>query len=220
MSAVNRIDPLLMRTRVKICGITRVEDAAAVVQSGADALGLVFYPKSPRFVDTALARVIAESVSPFVTVVGLFVNAGPETIHQVIESVPLGLLQFHGDEDNATCKSFGLPFIKSIAMRDGIDVLSDMERYPDAAGFLLDAWQPQSHGGGGATFDWQFIPESSPAPLILAGGLTPENVSLAINTSRPYAVDVSSGVESGKGIKSAAKIAAFMRGVEDSDTGG
>ena len=209
-----------MRTRVKICGITRVEDAAAVVQSGADALGLVFYPQSPRCVDIAVARKIVESVPPFVTVVGLFVNAAPHAIHQVVNSVPLGLLQFHGDEDNTLCKSFGLPFIKSIAMRDGIDVLSRMERYPDAAGFLLDAWQPQSHGGGGETFDWQCIPESSPVPLILAGGLTPENVTVAINTSRPYAVDVSSGVESGKGIKSAAKIAAFMRGVENSDTGG
>lgn len=209
-----------MRTRVKICGITRVEDAAAVVQSGADALGLVFYPKSPRFAEIGRAREIAESVPPFVTVVGLFVDAAPDAIQQVIEHVPLGLLQFHGDEDNATCKSFGLPFIKSIAMRAGIDVLSRMGRYPDAAGFLLDAWQPQSHGGGGETFDWQCIPESSPAPLILAGGLTPDNVTRAINTSRPYAVDVSSGVESGKGIKSAAKIAAFMQGVEDSDTGG
>jgi phosphoribosylanthranilate isomerase len=209
-----------MRTRVKICGITRIQDAAAVVQSGADALGLVFYPKSPRCVDTTVARQIAESVSPFVTIVGLFVNAAPNAIHEVIKSVPLGLLQFHGDEENATCKSFGLPFIKSIAMRDGIDVLSRMQLYPDAAGFLLDAWQPQSHGGGGETFDWQCIPESAPKPLILAGGLTPGNVTLAINTSRPYAVDVSSGVESGKGIKSAAKIAAFMQGVENSDTGG
>jgi phosphoribosylanthranilate isomerase len=209
-----------MRTRVKICGITRIEDATTVVQCGADALGLVFYPKSPRFIETAIARKIAESVSPFVTVVGLFVNAEPGTIQAILDNVPLGLLQFHGNEDNTLCKSFGLPFIKSIAMRDGIDVLSRMEQYPDASGFLLDAWQPQSHGGGGETFDWQFIPKSSPSPLILAGGLTPENVSLAIHTSRPYAVDVSSGVESGKGIKSAAKIAAFMRGVGNSGTGG
>ena len=216
---MNEIDPKLTRTRVKICGITRVEDAVSVVQYGADALGLVFYPKSPRYTDIARAREIVESASPFVTIVGLFVNAAKDAIHQVVENVPLGLLQFHGDEDNALCKSFGLPFIKSIAMRDGFDVLSHMEHYPDAAGFLLDAWQPQSHGGGGEPFDWQLIPESSPKPLILAGGLTPENVTMAINTSRPYAVDVSSGVESGKGIKSAAKIAAFMQGVEDSGTG-
>jgi len=208
------------RTRVKICGITRIEDAAAVVQHGADALGLVFYPKSPRYIDTTRAREIAESVAPLVTVVGLFVNADPDRIRQVIETVPVGLLQFHGDEENDLCKSFGLPFIKSIAMREGMDAVSRIDRYPDAAGFLLDAWQPQSHGGGGEAFDWKAVPESFPAPLILAGGLTPGNVTTAITTVRPYAVDVSSGVESAKGIKSADKIAAFMRGVEDSDTGG
>jgi phosphoribosylanthranilate isomerase len=208
------------RTRVKICGITRVEDAAAVVQYGADALGLVFYPQSPRYIDTARAREIAESVAPFVTVVGLFVNATPDNIRQIIDTVPVGLLQFHGNEDNDLCKSFGLPFIKSIAMQEGMDTGPRMERYPDAAGFLLDAWQPQSHGGGGETFDWKTIPESFPAPMILAGGLTPGNLSTAIKMTRPYAVDVSSGVESAKGIKSADKIAAFMQGVEDSDTGG
>ena len=210
----------MKRTRVKICGITRVADAAAVVQYGADALGLVFYPKSPRYIDTARAREIAESVAPFVTVVGLFVNATAENIRQVIETVPVRLLQFHGDEDNDLCKSFGLPFIKSIAMQAGMDAESRMKIYPDASGFLLDAWQPQSHGGGGELFDWNAIPESSPAPLILAGGLTPGNVATAIATTRPYAVDVSSGVETAKGIKSADKIAAFMQGVEDSDTGG
>ncbi|MEN8206547.1 MAG: phosphoribosylanthranilate isomerase [Pseudomonadota bacterium] len=210
----------MKRTRVKICGITRVEDAAAVVQYGADALGLVFYPKSPRCVDITRAREIAGSVAPFVTVVALFVNAAPDYIRRIIESVPVGLLQFHGDEDNGACKSFGLPFIKSIAMQEGMNAGSLMERYPDAAGFLLDAWQPQSHGGSGETFDWSTVPESSPGPLILAGGLTPGNVSTAIKTIRPYAVDVSSGVESAKGIKSADKIAAFMQGVEDSDTGG
>ena len=130
----------MKRTRVKICGITRVEDAAAAVQSGADAVGLVFYPQSPRYVDAARARIIAGSVTPFVTVVGLFVNAAADNIRQVIETVPVGLLQFHGDEDNDLCKSFGLPFIKSIAMQEGMDVGARMERYPDAAGFLLDAW--------------------------------------------------------------------------------
>jgi phosphoribosylanthranilate isomerase len=208
------------RTRVKICGITRIEDAAAAVQCGADALGLVFYPKSPRYIDRAHAREIAASIAPFVTPVGLFVNADPQSIRQIIETVPLGLLQFHGDEDNDLCNSFGLPFIKSIAMHEGMDAGSRIARYPDASGFLLDAWQPQSHGGGGKTFDWNTIPESCPAPLILAGGLTPDNVGTAITSIRPYAVDVSSGVESAKGIKSADKIAAFMRGVEDSDTGG
>ena len=210
----------MKRTRVKICGITRVEDAAAVVQYGADALGLVFYPDSPRCIDTARAREIAESVAPFVTVVGLFVNANPDSIHHIIETVPVGLLQFHGDEDNDLCNSFGRPFIKSIAIHEDLDAGSCIARYPDAAGFLLDAWQPQSHGGGGEVFDWDTIPESIPAPLILAGGLTPGNVATAITTVHPYAVDVSSGVETAKGIKSADKIAAFMQGVEDSDTGG
>ena len=207
-----------MRTRVKICGITRVEDAEAVVCHGADALGLVFYEKSPRCVGHEQARAIAATTSPFVSVVGLFVNADSRTVNTVLERVPLGLLQFHGSEDNDSCNSFGLPFIKSIAMRDGIDVLSQMESYPDAAGFLLDTWQPATHGGGGKVFDWQTVPEHSPAPLILAGGLSPANVTEAVTATRPYAVDVSSGVESEKGIKSAEKIAAFIEGVRRSDT--
>ena len=207
-----------MRTRIKICGITRVEDAEAVVQHGADALGLVFYEKSPRCVDHDQARSIVAATSPFVSVVGLFVNADSRAVNAVLDRVPLGLLQFHGSEDNDSCNSFGLPFIKSIAMRDGIDVLSQMESYPDAAGFLLDTWQPAIHGGGGTTFDWQTVPENSPAPLILAGGLSPANVTEAVTSTQPYAVDVSSGVESEKGIKSAEKIAAFIEGVRRSDT--
>jgi phosphoribosylanthranilate isomerase len=208
------------RTRVKICGITRAEDAGAVVAYGADALGLVFYPDSPRFVATDQARVIAASVAPLVTIVGLFVNPSPDTVKTVLDTIPLGLLQFHGAEVNDHCKQFGLPFIKSIAVRDDVDVLSRMQGYPDASGFILDAWQPQTHGGGGKIFDWDRVPDNPPAPVILAGGLTPGNVSLAIRTTRPYAVDVSSGVESAKGIKSAEKIAAFMKGVAHSDTGG
>lgn len=208
----------MMRTRVKICGITRVADAEAVVRHGADALGLVFYENSPRCVDPDQARAIAAAVSPFVSVVGLFVNADNRAVKAVLQRVPLGLLQFHGNEDNDSCNSFGLPFIKSIAMQDGIDVLSQMESYPDAAGFLLDTWQPATHGGGGETFDWQSVPENSPAPLILAGGLSPANVADAVTATRPYAVDVSSGVESEKGIKSAGKIAAFIEGVRRSDT--
>ncbi len=207
-----------MRTRVKICGITRVEDAGAVVRHGADALGLVFYENSPRCINHEQARAIAAATSPFVSVVGLFVNPDRDTVNGVLERVPLGLLQFHGSEDNDLCNSFGLPFIKSIAMQDGIDVLSRMESYPDAAGFLLDTWQPATHGGGGKTFDWQHVPKQSPAPLILAGGLSPANVTEAVTSTRPYAVDVSSGVESDKGIKSADKIAAFIEGVRRSDT--
>ncbi len=207
-----------MRTRVKICGITRTEDAAVVVDSGADALGLVFFPRSPRCVSTATARAIAMSVAPFVTVTGLFVNASEDAIRAVLAQVPLGLLQFHGQETNPDCKRFGLPFIKSIAMQPGTDVVATMDQYPDAAGFLLDAWQPATHGGGGETFDWDRVPTGIPAPLILAGGLTPENVAAAIRATRPYAVDVSSGVEQARGIKSAGKIAAFMKGVANSET--
>ena len=208
------------RTRVKICGITRVADAGTVIAHGADALGLVFYPDSPRYVALEQARAIADAVTPLVTVVGLFVNPSPGTVKAVLDTIPLGLLQFHGAEVNDHCKQFGLPFIKSIAVRDDVDVLSCMQGYPDASGFILDAWQPQTHGGGGKIFDWDRVPDSPPAPVILAGGLTPDNVSLAIRSTRPYAVDVSSGVESAKGIKSAEKIAAFMKGVEQSDTGG
>ena len=204
-----------MRTRVKICGITRVEDARDAVRCGADALGLVFYPDSPRFVSVEQARSIVAAVAPFVTVVGLFVNADPAQVRDVMKGLPLGLLQFHGQEANADCTAYGLPFIKSIAMHEGTDSRAVMKAYPDAAGFLLDAWQPQTHGGSGVSFDWRQAPENPPAPLILAGGLTPENISTAIKSVNPYAVDVSSGVESAKGIKSADKMLAFMKGVRD-----
>jgi phosphoribosylanthranilate isomerase len=210
------------RTRVKICGITREQDATAAVQSGADALGLVFYPKSPRHVTLAQARNVAIAVAPFVTVTGLFVNAPEDHIRDVLANVPLGLLQFHGQETNEQCNCFGLPFIKSIAMQRETDLLSLMSGYPDAAGFLLDAWQPELHGGGGVAFDWQQVPEGIPVPIILAGGLTPGNVATAIGSVQPYAVDVSTGVEVDKGIKSREKIEAFMREVRNSEarTGG
>ena len=203
----------MARTRVKICGITREQDAAAVVESGADALGLVFYPNSPRHVSLEQAHRIATVVAPFVTVTGLFVNATAELVRQVLATVPLGLLQFHGQETNDQCNGFGLPFIKSIAMQGETDLSSLVADYPDAAGFLLDAWQPETHGGGGIVFDWQQVPEGIDAPLILAGGLTPVNVAMAIRSVKPYAVDVSTGVERDKGIKSREKIKAFMREV-------
>jgi phosphoribosylanthranilate isomerase len=208
----------MLRTRVKICGITRVQDATAVVQSGADALGLVFYPESPRHVTLEQARKIATGVAPFVTVTGLFVDAATSAVQEVLASVPLGLLQFHGQETNDQCNCFGLPFIKSIPMKSGTDLSSLLSAYPDAAGFLLDAWQPETHGGGGIAFDWQQVPEGIQAPLVLAGGLTPGNVATAIRTVKPYAVDVSSGVERDKGIKSRKKIEAFMKEVRNSET--
>lgn len=207
-----------MRTRVKICGITRPEDADDVVASGADALGLVFYPSSPRYVSIETAQRISRQVAPFVTVTGLFVNATEASVRETLAQVPLGLLQFHGQETNTDCKRYGVPFIKSIAMRAGVDVGAVMAQYPDAAGFLLDAWQPALHGGGGETFDWGRVPRATPVPVILAGGLTPENVAAAIYATRPYAVDVSSGVEQARGIKSADKIKAFMKGVASSET--
>jgi len=207
-----------VRTRVKICGITRREDALAVVGSGADALGLVFYPPSPRCVDLETAHGIARAVAPFVTVTGLFVNAAEDSIREVLARVPLGLLQFHGQEANPDCSRYGLPFIKSIAMQPGVDVAAIMARYPDAAGFLLDAWQPAAHGGSGETFDWKRVPTGLPRPIILAGGLTPDNVAAAIRATRPYAVDVSSGVEQSRGVKSADRINAFMKGVAGSET--
>jgi phosphoribosylanthranilate isomerase len=207
-----------MRTRVKICGITRPGDAASAVAAGADAIGLVFYEPSPRHVAAAQACDIARQVAPFVSIVGLFVNADPATVQAIIEQVPLNLLQFHGQESNADCRQFGMPFIKSVAMREETDLQAVARDYPDAAGLLLDAWQPQTHGGGGVAFDWQYIRGHVPLPLILAGGLSADNVATAIRQVGPYAVDVSSGVESEKGIKSADKIAAFMKGVSRSGT--
>jgi phosphoribosylanthranilate isomerase len=207
----------IVRTRVKICGITRERDAIDVVRAGADALGLVFYPESPRHVTLSQARRIAGVVAPFVTVTGLFVNATSDHVREVLASVPLGLLQFHGQETNEKCNCFGLPFIKSIAMQSETDLLSLVSGYPDAAGFLLDAWQPETHGGGGVTFDWQQVPEDINAPIVLAGGLTPGNVATAIRSVKPYAVDVSTGVERDKGIKSREKIEAFMREVRNSE---
>jgi phosphoribosylanthranilate isomerase len=206
-----------MRTRVKICGITRAEDARSAVEHGADAIGLVFFEGSPRHVALEQAERITAAVAPFVTVVGLFVDASPSEIRHVLDNVPLGLLQFHGHEANDDCNRFGLPFIKSVAMKPDIDLRVQIQAYPDAGGILLDAWQPHTHGGGGQAFDWARVPHDLAVPVILAGGLTAANIETAIRQVRPYAVDVSSGVESGKGIKSAEKISAFMKGVRSSD---
>jgi phosphoribosylanthranilate isomerase len=208
---------LIMRTRVKICGITRAEDARSAIDCGADAIGLVFYEGSPRHVTLEQAGRIAAAVAPFVTVVGLFVNASPSGMRHVLENVPLGLLQFHGHEANDDCNRYGLPFIKSVAMKPDTDLHEQIRMYPDAGGILLDAWQPQTYGGGGRAFDWTRVPHDLAVPVILAGGLTVANIAAAIRQVRPYAVDVSSGVESGKGIKSAGMISAFMKGVRDSD---
>lgn len=210
------------RVRVKVCGITRIEDARAAVAAGADALGFVFYAPSPRHVAAPAAAAIVRGLPPFVTTVGLFVNATADEVRAVLAVVPLALLQFHGDEDNAFCAQFGRPFIKALAVRDGADVQVALAAFPDACGLLLDAWHPDLRGGTGAAFDWRLFPSHSDRPLILAGGLTPDNVAEAVRLTRPYAVDVSGGVEAlaadgapRKGIKDAARIQAFIDAVHD-----
>jgi len=207
-----------MRTRVKICGITRAQDGCAAAQAGADAIGLVFYARSPRHVATEQAVQICAALPPFVSVVALFVNAPRAQVEAVLERVPVDLLQFHGAETAAQCEGFGRPYIKAIGMKDEVDVEAVVEAHPHASGFLFDAWQPDIHGGGGVAFDWTRMPAIGDRPAILAGGLTPENVEQAVRRTRPWAVDVSSGVEQDKGIKSAEKIEAFIRGVVRGDT--
>ncbi len=204
-------------TRIKICGITRVEDALAAAHSGADAIGLVFHEKSPRYVPAQQAARLAKALPPFVTVVGLFVNVSADYVHAVLEKVPLDLLQFHGEESPDFCSCFDRPYIKAIRVRAGVDLVQCASRYASAQGLLLDAWVEGTHGGTGQSFDWALIPHDLPLPVILSGGLNPGNVGEAIRAVRPYAVDVSSGVEAGKGIKDPAKIAAFIKEVKDID---
>ncbi|MCG8052220.1 MAG: phosphoribosylanthranilate isomerase [Candidatus Thiodiazotropha endolucinida] len=206
-----------MRTRIKICGITRTEDALTATRLGADAIGLVFYPPSPRSVSPEQAQRIVKSLPPFVTVVGLFVNEDRAVIEQILNQVPLDLLQFHGDESAEDCIGFGRPWIKAIRMRQETDLLSLEQQYKDASGLLLDTYQAGVPGGTGKTFDWDLVPESLAGRVILAGGLNSENVTRAVASLHPYAVDVSGGVEAAKGIKDAAKIEAFITGVMRGD---
>ncbi|MFO1321650.1 MAG: phosphoribosylanthranilate isomerase [Burkholderiales bacterium] len=206
-----------MPTRIKICGITSTGDALAAAHAGADAIGLVFYAASPRNVDRARARAIVAALPPFVTTVGLFVNPTPSEVRETLTAVPLDLLQFHGDEDAAFCRSFDHPFIKAIALAPGVDLLQSAANFANARGILVDAFVPGVHGGTGVTADWSAIPSELPLPLILAGGLTPQIVADAVRAVRPWAVDVSSGVERAKGIKDHDKMLAFVRGVRDAD---
>ncbi len=206
-----------MRTRVKICGITREEDAQAAVALGADAIGLVFYPPSPRAVTPPLAASIVKRLPAFVTVVGLFVNETRERVGEIARTVPLDLLQFHGDESAADCSGHGRPWIKAIRMRESVDLAQAMQDYAGSSGLLLDTYQAGVPGGTGETFDWNRIPRELRSRIILAGGLSPENVDQAIRQLRPYAVDVSGGVEAAKGIKDADKMAAFIAGVNRGD---
>ncbi len=206
----------MFRTRVKICGITREQDLADAVRLGADALGLVFYPPSPRYLDDGRAAMLARRSPPFVTLVGLFVNEDAAVVRRIVSAVPLQLLQFHGEEDAAYCAQFGLPYIKAARVRPGLDLLEYAASFPDARGLLLDA-HVDGYGGAGRTFDWGLIPQGLPQPVILSGGLHAGNVAAAIEAVRPWAVDVSSGVELAGGVKDAQKIAEFVAGVRSAD---
>ena len=207
-----------MRTRAKICGITRIQDINSVVHAGADAIGLVFYPPSPRHVSIEQAQSLASLVPAYVQLVGLFVNASAEEIQTVLDSVPLDVLQLHGDETPEQCQQIALHckrrWYKAIQVKPDLDILTEIQRYQavGASAVLLDAWHPDLKGGTGHCFDWNQFPQLD-IPLILAGGLTPENVSDAIDTTAAFAVDVSGGVESAKGIKDQQLIEKFMQGV-------
>jgi phosphoribosylanthranilate isomerase len=210
--------PSPLRTRVKICGITRPEDALEAVRLGADAIGLVFYPRSPRAVTPAQAARLVAALPPFVTAVGLFVDPTEAEVRAVLEAVPLDLLQFHGAETPEFCDRFGRRHIKAVRMRPGVDLHAEAARFAAADGLLLDAYRPGVPGGTGECFDWAAIPADLRAPVVLAGGLDADNVADAIRAVRPFAVDVSSGVEADKGIKDAAMLAAFLRGVARGDS--
>jgi phosphoribosylanthranilate isomerase len=202
-----------MRTRVKICGLTRPEDARAAVIYGADAIGLVFYPPSPRAVTPERAAEVVAGLPPFVTVVGLFVDAGRERIAEVLRRVRIDLLQFHGDESPAECEGHGRPWIRALRVHPGLDLAAERGRFAGASALLLDACRPGVPGGTGSRFDWGLIPRPMAGEIVLAGGLDQRNVEQAVREVRPYAVDVSGGVERSKGIKDPEKIAAFIRGV-------
>ena len=213
-----------MRTRVKICGITRVEDARACADLGADAIGLVFYPPSPRCLGIDQARALRDALPAFVQSVALFVNPSEAEVRRVLEGVRPAMLQFHGEESAAFCQGFGLPYLKAIRVRSdavspgdgGGALLEYAQSFLGAAGWLFDS-HVEEYGGVGARFDWALLPKALARPLVLSGGLAPDNVGEAVRRVRPWAVDVSSGVESAKGIKDAAKIAAFITEVRNAD---
>jgi phosphoribosylanthranilate isomerase len=205
-----------MRTRVKICGITRDEDLRAVADAGADAFGLVFYPPSPRFLTLERAVQLSRAAPGFLTSVALFVNATAEEVNRVLEAVQPQVLQFHGEETPAFCRAFGVPYVKACRVKTGVDLLEYWRPFSDACGWLADAWV-EGYGGAGTGFDWSLVPAECANPLILSGGLNPENVGEAIRRVKPWGVDVSSGVESAKGVKDAARIAAFVAEVRNAD---
>lgn len=202
-----------MQARVKICGITSPEDGIHAAQNGADAIGLVFYPPSPRAVTPEQAAKIISALPPFVTTVGLFVDEAPEQVEATLQQVSLDLLQFHGNETPDQCSTFGRPWMKAIRMRPDVDLQQECDRYSGAAALLVDAYQPGVPGGTGETFDWQRIPAKLDKPLVLAGGLSVVNVAEAVAQVRPWAVDVSGGVEQRKGVKSPTKVEQFIENV-------
>jgi phosphoribosylanthranilate isomerase len=206
-----------MRTRVKICGITSVGDGLAAARHGADAIGLIFYPPSPRLVTLERAREIAASLPAFVARVAVFVNPAAADVEAVIRACRPDLIQFHGEEAADFCRSFGVPYLRALRVRPGVDLLESLSLFGDAAGWLLDAYRQELYGGTGEAFDWELIPRSLPRPLILSGGLDAANVGEAIRRVRPWAVDVSSGVEAAKGVKDERRIAEFMEAVRSAD---
>jgi phosphoribosylanthranilate isomerase len=205
------------RTRVKICGITSPEDAAIAVAAGADAIGLVFYEKSPRAVTLQQAAEIVAVLPPFVTAVGLFVDADAAQVNATLAAVKLGLLQFHGDETAAYCQQFARPYLKALRMKDELNLPAALAAHEQATGWLLDSYRQGVPGGTGETFDWSRVPDGLAEKIVLAGGLSPVNVAVAITQMRPYAVDVSGGVEQAPGRKCADKISAFMAAVRAAD---
>lgn len=207
----------MSRTRVKMCGMTRKENVSSACDAGADAIGMVFYPPSPRFVEIAGARDIARSVSPLVDLVTLFVDADEGFVREVIQETEPDYIQFHGQEPASECQKYGLPYIKAIRVKDEASLLVAIDQHREADALLLDAYVEGLPGGTGTRFDWALIPDSLADRIILAGGLTPANVSDAIQAIRPYAVDVSGGIEQTKGVKSDQKINAFMKAVQQAD---
>jgi phosphoribosylanthranilate isomerase len=205
-----------VRTRVKVCGITRPADAAAAAQAGADAIGLVFYPPSPRFISVDRALEIRAALPPFVQTVALFVNPDAAQVAQVIGRVKPAMLQFHGEEEARFCEDFGLPYVKACRVKPGVDALKYLRPFSGAAAWLFDSHVAE-YGGVGESFDWSLVPADSGKHVILSGGLSCANVAEAIRRVRPWGVDVSSGVESAKGIKDAGKIAAFIAEVRNAD---
>jgi len=205
-----------VRTRVKICGITRQEDLYAAADAGADAFGLVFYPPSPRFLTLERARELRRAAPAFLTSVALFANPEAKDVQRVLDTVRPDLLQFHGEETPRFCRAFGAPYVKACRVRKGVDLLEYWRPFSDACAWLADAWV-EEYGGAGEGFDWSLVPAVRARPLVLSGGLEPGNVGAAIRQVRPWAVDASSGVESAKGIKDAGRIAAFVAEVRNAD---